>query len=143
MSTEKNKQVVHRFYQAFNTGNVDALDELMAADVIDHNPGPGQAPGIEGFKQLWLLFRGAFPNIKITVDDLIAEGDKVVARAPARGTQQAEFLGIPATGKSVTIAAIEIYQIEEGKIKQVWHLEDLLGLMQQLGALPSPEPTGL
>ncbi|HSH80625.1 MAG TPA: ester cyclase [Herpetosiphonaceae bacterium] len=139
MTVEANKKVALRFYEEiFNRGNIDAADELVAPDVVDHNAPPGLPPGLEGAKLLFGMFHTAFSQLHVTVDDLIAEGDKVVARGTMRGTHTGPFMNIPPTGKEFEIDWIDIYRIANGKQVEVWHLEDVLKLLQQLGAIPMP-----
>ncbi len=137
MSTEQNKAIVRRVYEIFNAQDLDALDELAAPNFVDHNPSPGQAPGLEGTKQAFRMFFAAFPDFQITVEDMIAEGDKVVARVRVTGTHQGEFMGIPATGVQFTQTGIDIVRIANGKGVERWGEFDNLGLMQQLGVIPS------
>ena len=140
MVSDDNKKLALRFYEEiFNRGNVDAADELIASDVIDHNPLPGLPPGREGAKLLFGMFHTAFSGLHVTVDDLIAEGDKVVARGTMRGAHTGTFMNIPPTGKEFMIDWIDIYRVEDGKQVEVWHLEDLLKLLQQLGVIPMPQ----
>ena len=143
MSNEVNKALVGRFYDAFNGHDLDALDEIVADAYVDHNPGPGQAPGRDGLKQVFMLFQAAFPDLQIVVDNLVAEGERVSSRQTARGTHSGEFLGLLPTGKHVTYIAMDEHRVAPGKIVESWHVEDLLGLMGQLGALPALEPRGL
>jgi len=138
MSTEENKALIRRFVEEIvNKGNIALIDELVAANYIDHSSPPGAPSGIEGSKQFTNLFRMAFPDIHITLDDLIAEGDKVVSRFTMRGTNKGEFLGIPPTGKQVTITGIHIDRFAGGKLVEHWGQQDTLGLMQQLGVIPA------
>jgi len=142
MSTEENKALARRAYEAFNqairTGNWSAVEELVAADLVDHNPAPGQGPGFEGVKQVFSQFRAAFPDFAFTVEDMIAEGDKVVSRLTARGTHKGDFQGVPATGKQVMQTGIDIVRIAGGKAVERWGEFDNLGLLQQLGVVPTP-----
>lgn len=136
--SEANKALVRRFYdEAFNKGNIAVLDELCAANFTDHNAAPGQAPGLEGVKRMITMYRIAFPDGQITVDDIIVEGDKVAVRSTMRGTHRGEFMGIAPTGKQVSVGGIDIVRVANGKAVEVWHMEDNLGMMQQLGAVPS------
>lgn len=143
MSSEANKGVVGRFYDAFNRHDLAALDEIVADAYVDHNPGPGQAPGREGLKQVFSLFQAAFPDLHIVVDNLVAEGERVISRQTASGTHSGEFLGLLPTGKHVKFIAMDEHRVANGRIVETWHLEDLLGLMYQLGAMPALEPRGL
>jgi steroid delta-isomerase-like uncharacterized protein len=105
---------------------------------ISHSSPPGAAPGREGVKQYVTLFRTAFPDLRATVDDVIAEGDRVVTRWTSRGTHQGELMGIPASGKRVTFSGITINRVSGGKVVEDRTNFDQLGLMQQLGAIPAP-----
>jgi steroid delta-isomerase-like uncharacterized protein len=143
MSTETNKAVVRRWFEAFSSGDVAAVDDLYAADVVDHSPAvPNQAPGREGIKQIVTFFRAAYPDLAFTVEDLIADGDKVASRWTARGTNTGAFMGMPPTGKQVTIPGILIVRVAGGKMVESWVNFDALGMMQQLGVIPPPGQTG-
>lgn len=133
--SKENKTISRRFYEeVFSRGNLAVADELLAANCVDHNPpGPGFPPGREGVKQVIMMFRSAFPDLQFTVEDQIAEGEKVVSRLTVRGTHQGELMGIPATGKKVTIGLVDILRMQDGKIVERWGQADLLGMMQQLG----------
>jgi predicted ester cyclase len=143
MSIEENKTIARRVYSTFNeairTKNMNLLDEIIAPNVIDHNPAPGQAPGIQGTKQVFTGFSMGFPDLEITVEDQIAEGDKVVSRLKARGTHKGEFQGIGPTGKQVTATSIDLVRIANGKIVERWGEIDNLAILQQIGALPGPK----
>jgi steroid delta-isomerase-like uncharacterized protein len=138
MSAEENKAIARRGYEAINQNNLDALDEVVASDMIDHDPAPGQAPGLEGVKQYFSSLHSAFPDVQLNVEDMIAEGDKVVARLSVSGTHQGEFMGIDPTGNRVTITGIDLLRIVDGKIVEHWGNFDDLGMMQQLGVIPEP-----
>jgi len=140
MTTEQNKALFRQFIdEIFNQGNMSAVDELVAPDFVEHEELP---PGIptdrEGVKQLTLMLRSAFPDFKATIEDMLAEGDKVVVRMTWRGTHKGEFMGIPATGKSVSIGVIDIVRFSEDKFVEHWGLMDNASMMQQLGAVPAP-----
>lgn len=137
MSMEENKALVRHAYEELNKGNLDGMDEVFATDVIVHTPGGQEAHGLEEGKQLFAKLWYAFPDHHETVDDMVAEGDKVVARARWTGTHQGEFQGMAPTGKHVTLKAITIYRIVGGKIVEIWEEADILGMMQQLGVIPS------
>ncbi len=136
--SEENKAILNRLYEMFSQGNVTGLDELMAAGFIDHNPDPNQGPGLEGLKQALTMWRSAFPDLRMSAEDLIAEDDKVVSRVLIQGTNSGAFMGMPATGKQVTITGIEIVRIADGKIVERWGELDAMGMLQQLGAVPPP-----
>jgi len=140
MSTEENKAIARRAYETFNqavsAGNWTALDEVIAADVVDHYPSPGQGPGLAGVKQVFEAFRTAFPDLHFSVEDMITEGDKVASRITLYGTHTGDFQGIPPTGKHVTQTGIDILRLAGGKVVERWGEFDNLGLLQQLGLLP-------
>ena len=120
MSVEENKALIRRFTEAGNNLDFDALDEIMATDYKPHDPLPNQPTGREGFKQTTRALFKVFPDLKITIEDVIAEGDKVVARVTGIGTHQGEFMGIAPTGKKVTVSYIRIFRIANGKITEDW-----------------------
>ncbi|HET6444355.1 MAG TPA: ester cyclase [candidate division Zixibacteria bacterium] len=137
---EENKAIVRRFYEEFaNQGIQSVAEELVASDFVDHNPpSPEFPPGLEGLKQVFAMFLVAFPDMNLTVEDQIAEGDKVVTRLTTRGTHKGEFMGIPPTGKTMTIGLIDIFRIEGGQLAEHWGESDTMGMMQQLGLGQSP-----
>jgi steroid delta-isomerase-like uncharacterized protein len=139
MSIEENKTIVRRYVEeAWNKGNVDIIDELMAPNYARHIAGPGGALNREGNKQRIAGLRAAFPDIQVTVEDIVAEADKVTIRVSMNGTHQKQFQGIAPTGKQVSITAIDIIRLTDGKIVDHWGVADQLALLQQLGAIPSP-----
>jgi steroid delta-isomerase-like uncharacterized protein len=140
MSAEENKAMFRRLMdEVVNKGNLDIIDELVAADVVEHEELlPGLPQNREGVKQFFAILRSAFPDIKATIEDVIAEGDRVVARGTMSGTHQGEFMGIPATGKKVSFGAIDILRITNGKFVEHWGLTDSMAMMQQLGVIPGP-----
>jgi predicted ester cyclase len=142
MSLEENKAKMRRFHEeVLNRGNLSVVDELLTTDFVEHAAPPGTAPGAEGVKQMIMMFRTAFPDLHLTEEDWIAEGDKVVCRYTIRGTHKGEFMGIAPTGKQVVITGIEIVRFEGGKPVEHWEEMDMLGLLQQLGAIPTPGRT--
>jgi steroid delta-isomerase-like uncharacterized protein len=142
MSAEANKALVRRFNEAFNAGDLDGAVAVFARNAVIHNSGAPDPLNLEGFGQLAGVFLAAFPGGKHTIDDMIAEGDRVVARITYRGTHTGDLMGIPPTGKQVTVSAMTIDQIANGKIVETWRLFDQLGMMQQLGVIPAPEQAG-
>jgi steroid delta-isomerase-like uncharacterized protein len=137
MSPEENKAVSRSFYEAFSNGDLDTATGVLASDVVVHGF-PGLPPGREAFKGVAVLFLAAFPDAKITIEDQIAEGDNVVTRYTFRGTHQGELHGIGPTGKQVRFTGISIDHIMGGKIAEHRDLFDQLGMLQQLGAIPTP-----
>ena len=142
MSAEEHKAIARRAYEIFSSGSLEAIEEVIAPDLVDHNAQPGRTGGIEGTRQVLGMLRAAFPDLRFTPDDLIAEGDRVVARVTLTGTHQGEFQGLPPTGKQVTISGIEIVRIANGKAVERWGQFDNLGMLQQLGAIPAPGHAG-
>jgi steroid delta-isomerase-like uncharacterized protein len=138
MTIDQNKAVVRRVYDQVNAGDVAGFDDIIADDVVIHTPIPGVEPGLESWRNFVGLFIGAFPENHTDVDQLTAEGDRVVARHTHHGIHGGEFMGIPPTGKSVSIIGIEEFRIENGKVVEFWHQDDLLSLLMQLGAVPTP-----
>jgi steroid delta-isomerase-like uncharacterized protein len=136
--SEQNKALVRRYNDDFwGKGDESLVEELFAETLVDHNPaGNDLPPGREGMRQALANFRTAFPDLTTSLEHLIAEGDKVVLRWRARGTHEGELMGIPATGKQVTLSGIDILRIENGKIAERWAEYDNLGLLQQLGVVP-------
>ncbi len=138
MSTEDNKALMSRFLEeVFNKKKLAALDEFIAPNQVDHTLPPFLPTTPEGTKQAINIFLKAFPDVHLTVEDMIAEGDKVVTRYTSRGTQKGVFMGIPPTGKQITISSIIIARIADGKIVEEWGLDDQMGMLQQLGIIPA------
>jgi steroid delta-isomerase-like uncharacterized protein len=139
MSTEENKAVVRRFIdEVWNGGKAEVIDEIIAADAVDHNPNPGQPPGSEGVKWVLRVFRAALPDLHMELHDQIAEGESVVSHWTISGTHQGDLFGIPATGKRVHMAGIDFVRVVDGKMVEHWLSADQLGLLQQLGVAPAP-----
>ncbi len=136
MSAEENKAAVQRFgEEAFNNGDLSSSEELIADDIVDHDPAPGQAPGREGIEQFVTTMRSAFPDLQTTIDEIIAEGDYVAFRYTIEGTHQGEFMGVAPTGNRVSVTAMEMLRFADGKMVDRWGNTDQLGLLQQLGAI--------
>ena len=129
--------------EALNQGNISLIDELVAPNFVEHEELPPGAPaGREGVKHMFTGIRAAFPNLNVTIDDIIAEGDKVVVRSTWSGTHQGEFMGIPATGKRVSFAVFDIVRYANGKMVEHWGQMDNLSMLQQLGVVPGPGEGG-
>ena len=136
MSVEENKAIVrHHMDEVWSKGNLDVIDEIFATDFFSHGR---QERGVEGLKQTIARQRAAFPDLQVTIEDLIAEGDKVVIRRTIRGTHKGEFQGIAPTDKQTALASIAIFRIDDGKIKEIWQVNDRLSLLEQIGAIPEP-----
>jgi len=137
MSTEDNKALVRRFYEeVFNQRNLALVDHLFSTTHVFHNP-PTTLHGTEEFKQLLSVYITAFPDARFTVEDAIAEGERVASRYTFRGTHQGELMGIPPTGKSVTVTGMIINRIVNGQSEEGWLNFDALGMLQQLGVIPA------
>ncbi len=139
MSTEDNKALIsHFFEEVYTKKNLAAIDELIALNHIDHSASAvGSLVGPEGSKQLIGMMLTAFPDLHVTIEDMIAEGDKVVVRMRMHGTQQGALGSIPPTGKQVALSTIDIIRIEGGQIAEEWGIDDRLGMLQQLGLVPA------
>jgi steroid delta-isomerase-like uncharacterized protein len=136
MSTEENKALIRRLYDGLNRGDLAAMDALIAPDFAYN----GQVIGPEGVKQHITATRAAFPDLSWTIEDMLADGDKVVTRYTYSGTHHGELMGIPPTGKSFRATGIAIDHIAGGKIADEWETRDTLGALQQLGVLPGSGP---
>jgi steroid delta-isomerase-like uncharacterized protein len=139
--SEENKTLARRFLkEAFNEGNLDVVDEIVASDYVLHDPTlpDEEIRGPEGFKGFVQMYRSAYPDTDITVEDQIAEGDAVVTRWTARGTHQGELLGVAPSGNRVEISGITIDRFSEGKFAESWTSYDALGMLRQIGAIPEP-----
>lgn len=138
MSAEENKALIRRYVEeAWNKGNVNIMDELMAEHYARHMAISAPPLTREGQKQRILGFRRAFPDLHLTIEDMLAEGEKVSFRLTLRGTHQGEFMRIPPTGKQIAVGAVDVARFEDGKVVEQWGQTDLLGLLQQLGAIPT------
>jgi predicted ester cyclase len=140
MSAQRNVATLSRIpNELYNEGSLAVLDEVFAPGYIEHFPlPPGFPAGAEAVRLYVTLVRTAFPDFRYTVEDVVAEGDTVVFRLTASGTQRGEFMGLPATGRAATWQEIHVGRCEGGKLVEHWAVIDQLGLLQQLGAIPAP-----
>jgi len=139
MSTEANKSLVRRYYEdVLNGGNVGLLDELAVPDYDEHSPFPGQPNGIEGLKARIGAILASFRHV-FTLHELIAEGETVVAYWTNTGTHQGEFMGIPPSGRTVTISGVDIHRLRDGRMAEHWHVIEELQMLQQLGVIPAQQ----
>lgn len=143
MSTEQNKMIVRRLVAAINNSDEATFLDVLMPDVVDHYSLQGLPPGREGWNLNRKILRAAFPDGCWYEEDLFAEGDRVVGRYTLRGTHLGEFLGVPPTGKPITVSNIHILRLVDDKIVEHWGHGDDMGMMQQLGALPLSEARGL
>lgn len=136
-TTNEHTSIVLRYYdEVLTAGHIDRLDELAVEEYEEHDPLPGQTDGLEGLRQRVQMLRSALAP-HFSIEDLIAEGDKVVVRWTNRGTHVGDFLGMPPTGRSFAIAGIDIHRLHDGKLAEHWHVVDLFALMQQLNPIPA------
>jgi steroid delta-isomerase-like uncharacterized protein len=142
VSEEENKAVIRRWIEAYNERDLEAEADVLAPGYVAHvpvAPGPLGLEGLEAWRQFTAPFTEAFPDLRLTVEDIMAEGEMVAARVAFHGTHRGEFQGIPPTDKEVAFSEITIDRVVDGKVEEHWFEMDLLGLMQQLGAIPEPE----
>src|SRR5256885_9991697 len=136
---EENKRLYRRFVdEVINGGRLDAIDEIFSDGYVDHSAPPGSPPGKAGVRMIPTMFRGAFPDLHFSIESLIGEGDVVASRVVGTGTHQGNFMGTPASGKHATWGSFGFFRVANGKIVEHWGMPDLLGLMQQIGAIPAP-----
>ncbi|MBN1530557.1 MAG: ester cyclase [Thermoleophilaceae bacterium] len=130
--------LARRFYEDVMVGgDLGALDEILTADFVDHEEGPPGTPdGIEGVRFFVTTFREAFPDLQVSMDDVIESGDRVVVRATMHGTQTGDLMGVPASGNRVELEMIDIVRVQDGRVAEHWGTTDNLSLMQQIGAIP-------
>ncbi len=140
MSGEQLKAIARReIEEVFNAGDLDVVDELYAAEYVGHDPAlPEPVRGPAGVKEQVSGYRAAFPDLRLTAETMLAEGDRVVIRWTAVGTHEGELFGVAPTGRQATVTGISLTRIVGGRIVEDWTSWDALGLMQQLGALPAP-----
>ena len=139
MSAEESKAIVRRFWGVWEEGNIDLVDELLAPDYVNHTPAsPDQPTGPEGVKGVVTMFRSAMPDLRVVIEDMIAEEDKVAVRYTLEGTHEGELFGIPPTGKRLSFKSISVERVSGGKIREHWRITDSLDMMQQLGIMEQP-----
>jgi steroid delta-isomerase-like uncharacterized protein len=139
MNVEQNKAVVRRYYdEVLNQGRLSVLDDIAADDYVENDPFPGQGNGLADFKARVSTLLTAFSPCTFTIEDVVAEGDRVVVRWRSTGTHSGEFLGMPPTDREYTIAGIDIHRLADGRMVEHWHVVDQLNQLQQLGMIPSP-----
>jgi steroid delta-isomerase-like uncharacterized protein len=142
MSAEANKAVARRYLdEVFNQANLDVIQEVIAPDYLEHSGSPHlPSRGHESVRASVSVFRTAFPDLRIEIQDLLADGDRVVCRNVGTGTFLGEFFGIPPTGRAGAMTGIHIYRLENGRIAEHWANSDDFGLLQQLGVIPTSAP---
>jgi steroid delta-isomerase-like uncharacterized protein len=130
---------LRHFYDLINAGDIEGFGDLLADDFIEHEETPGLAPTKDGVKQFFTMYIAAFPDLRFNADDILASGEKVVGRVTVTGTNTGDFMGMPATGKSVNIQIIDIIRFgDDGLAHEHWGVADVMAMMQQLGVVPTP-----
>jgi len=138
-SVTTNKELYRRWIdEAWTKGNVDVLDDMNTPDFVDHSGLPGVSPDTAGMKQFIVGLHAAFSDVAMTIEDMVAEGDRLVGRWVMRGTNTGSFNGMPPTGRPVTLSGFDLLRVEGDRFAEVWHVEDIAGMLQQLGVLPGP-----
>lgn len=138
MSTEQKKAIVLRYYEEFDNGNLDKVEDMLAPNFVAHIPGTPGTLNRESFKQFGLMFRSAFPDIRHSFEDIIVEGDKVMTRGIFAATHKGKLQGFPPTRKRITVSFIHIDYIVDGQIAEHWGEADMMGMLQQLGTIILP-----
>lgn len=139
MSAETNRDVVRRLVTEFwNNDREEHLETSYAPDYVNHDPAPGKPPDREGLFSTLKLFKSAFTNTTIRIEEIVEEGDTLAWRWRYRADHTGDFMGVPATGKQVAMSGISIFRFRDGKIVEGWNNMDMIGLMTQLGAVPAP-----
>lgn len=139
MSAEESKVTMRRYFDVYEQGNIELLDELLSPDYVNHTPATPELPtGPEGVKGVVTMFRSAMPDLRVVIEDMIAEGDKVATRYTLEGTHEGELFGVPPTGNRLSIKSMTVERVSDGKIRDHWRVTDSLDMMQQLGVVPEP-----
>lgn len=131
-----NIEIIRRFEHAFRAGDMTTIDELSDPGLVDHNPTPDHEPTLTGFKQKVAGFAAIFPDLEEDLQEVIASGDIVATRWVVTGSQQQDFMGIPAAGQAIRVEGMNFYRLSDGRVAEVWAQFDGLALMRQVGALP-------
>jgi steroid delta-isomerase-like uncharacterized protein len=135
--SDQNKAIARRFLAAFAAGDTATLTQVVSENIVDHSAPPGAKPGRPGLFDAVAMFRAGFPDLQISTDRIVAEGESVAVHGRMKGTNAGPLMGRPATGKSADIGYMDMYRIVNGQIAEVWHVEDIAGMLAQLG-LASP-----
>ena len=143
MADQNNKSLVRRYYdEVFNQRVPGLVDQLAVEDYVEHDPFPGQGDGRADLRSRVQLILDAMNPLRFTIEDVVAEGDRVVVRWVQHGAQTGSFMGIPPTGREYTMAGIDVHRLRNGLLAEHWHVVDLFGLLQQLGAIPATSAAG-
>ena len=139
MSAEESKAIMHRFWEVWEQGDIDRLDELLAPDYVNHTlAAPDLPSGPEGVKEVVSMFRSGMPDLRVVIEDMIAEGDRVATRYALEGTHGGQLFGIAPTGRHLSIKSMTVERVSEGKVRDHWRVSDNLEMMQQLGVVAEP-----
>ncbi len=133
MSKEENKKAQERFGDAINSGNLEQLRELVAQDVVEHDPAPNQGPGPQGYIDFFSMMRNAFPDMQVKVEHLVADEDNVAFAYTLTGTHKGDFMGVDATNKPIKVRGMQISRFRNGKMVERWGSSDELGILRQIG----------
>ncbi|HEY7267936.1 MAG TPA: ester cyclase [Solirubrobacterales bacterium] len=132
-----NIEIITRFEHAFRADDQATIDELCDPGMVDHTPAPDQEPTLAGFKEKVASFKAIFPDLEEDLQDIVASGDTVATRWAVSGSQQQEFMGIPASGQAIKVEGMNFYRLKDGRVTDIWTQFDGVGMMQQLGAIPA------
>jgi steroid delta-isomerase-like uncharacterized protein len=132
------EDVLHGIYEAINTGDLALLDKFVASGYVEHSEG---FQGVEPFRQQVTTFRAAFPDLRVTIEDLLTDGDRFASRTTVTGTHTGDLMGVPATGRRISVEAVDIGRIENGQAKERWGGLNMYALLTQLGVIPAPQPS--
>jgi steroid delta-isomerase-like uncharacterized protein len=139
MSKEQNAEALGKFAEAVNTGKYELFDEAVAPDSVDHDPAPGQVPGPKGYRTFFTEMRTAFPDLKADLVALVSDEESIAFAYTLSGTHKGPLMGIPATGKKVSIRGVQLSKFRDGKMVERWGSSDQLGMLQQLGVTAIPQ----
>jgi len=132
------EEVLRAIYEAVNTGDLALLDMVVAPDYLEHSEG---SQGVEPFRQQITVFRAAFPDLHVTIDELLIDGDRFASRTTVTGTHTGDLMGMPATGRRISVEAVDIGRIENGQAKERWGGLNMYSMLTQLGVIPAPQPS--
>jgi steroid delta-isomerase-like uncharacterized protein len=139
MTEQENTALVRRYYEeVFNRRNPDLVEQLAVEDYVEHDPFPGHGDGRDDLQARVRLILDAMNPVRFTIEDIVAEGDRVCVRWSQSATQTGAFMGLPPTGRTATFSGIDIHRVRDGRMAEHWHVVDMLSLLQQLGAIPAP-----
>jgi steroid delta-isomerase-like uncharacterized protein len=134
MTAQDNLAIQQKFGTAVNTGQLELLRDVVASDVVDHDPDPDQGPGPEGYIRMFAAMRTSFPDLSVSVDQLVTDDDKIAIAYTITGTQKGEFMGVPPTGRKIRARGVQIARFQNGKMVERWGSSDQLGILEQIGA---------